>query len=246
MRANSQDSTDSEAHRIMGKYYILRKMWSMAETHLYKALKRDPNNARIYYDYSHLHASRIKKIGFRDEEAVLRHAIGLNPCYEEARIRLADLLYFNKWPKRANLAIDDLLAIHPRSIEGLLFRGKMAVGSAKFDRIVETYNRIIEIDPRNADAYYNLGVYYFNSKDVDNAERFFERAVQVGNSADAHLYLGHIYQSKGLLDKAIAEYRLRIRHSRGLDDTYADEARKRLFELTKPDSSLLKLHGSNK
>lgn len=243
---NRLDSTDAEAHRIIGKYYILRKMWNNAESHLHKAFTYDPDNARIYYDYSHLHASRIKTIGYRNEEAVLRRAIALNPCYEAARLRLADLLYFNKWPKRADLAIDELLAIHPRSIEGLLFRGKMAVGSAEFDRIVKTYNRIIEIDPRNADAYYNLGVFYFNSKDVGNAERFFERAVQVGDSPDAHLYLGYIYQSKGLIDKAIDEYRLRIRHSRGLDDPYADEARKRLFELTKPDSSLLKLHGSSR
>jgi len=243
---SSLDSTNSEAHRIIGKYYILRKMWQQAESHLYRAWQQDPYNARTYCDYSHLHASRIKKIGFANEEKVLRQAIHIDPCYEEARLRLADLLYFNKWPKRADLAINELLAIHPRSIEGLLFRGKMAVGSADFDRIVETYNRIIEIDPRNADAYYNLGVYYFNSKDVDNAERFFQRAVQVGDHPDAHLYLGHIFESKGLRDQAIAEYRLRIRNSRGLDDVYADEARKRLFDLTKPDTSSLKLHGSNK
>jgi tetratricopeptide (TPR) repeat protein len=237
------DSTDPEAHRILGKYYILRKMWPLAENHLQKARASDPNNARIYFDYSHLHQSRIKKIGFRNEEAVLRHAIYLDPCYEEARLKLADYLYFNKWPGRADKVVQELLAIHPRSIEGLLLLGKMAVGQADFDRIVATYNHILEIDPKNVEAYYNLGVFYFNAGDVQNAERFFVRAVEVGNSLDAHLYLGHIYQSKGQIDKAIEEYRLRIRNNRGPDDTFADEARRRLFEITKPDTSMLKLHG---
>ena len=234
---------DSETHRLIGKYYLLRKMWGKAEEHFRKAIDLDPDNVFAYCDYSHLHRSRMKRIGFRNQEEVLRWAIYLNPCFEKARILLADYLYFNKWPRRAEKELDMLLYIHPTSIDGLLAKGKMAVAENDIDKIVEIYQRILDLDPNNAEAYYNLGVYYFNLGSIDTAEKFFNRAVRVGNYVDAHLYLGHIYEEKGLRDKAIEEYRLRIRYKRGLDDPYADEARKRLFNLVKPDTSLLKLHG---
>ena len=235
---------NAETHRIIGKYYLLREIWGKAEEHLKKALELDKDNVCVYHDFARLHRSRIKKIGFSNEEAVLRYAVYLNPCYEEARLRLADHLYFNKFPKRAEREVTELLKIHPRSIEGLLFLGKMAVASNDIDKIVKTYNQILDIDPRNSDAYYNLGVYYFNSGDIVTSERFFNRAIQVGNHVNSYLYLGHIFYSKGDNQKAIESYRLRIRYKKGIDDPYADEARKRLFQLTKPDSTILKRYGA--
>jgi tetratricopeptide (TPR) repeat protein len=103
--------------------------------------------------------------------------------------------------------------------------------------VIEIYNKILDIDPHNADAYYNLGIYYFNSGDIANAERFFSTAVEINDHLNSHLYLGHIFESKGMLAEAIAEYRIRIRHKRGPKDPYAEEARKRIFQLMNPDSS---------
>lgn len=232
------DSTNAEAYRIIGKYYILEKMWGKAEAKLKKALELDPDNPRIYADYSRLHRSRMKSIGFKNEEQLLKYAFSLDPAFENARLQLADYLYFNKWPSQAEKVIRQLLAIHPTSIEAWLFLGRMAVGEHDIQKVIKTYNKILKIDPRNAEAYYNLGVFYYNSNDIDNAERFFNRAVQVGNSLDAHLYLGHIYESQGLIDKAIEEYRLRIRFKKGFKDPYAEEARERLYILTHADSVL--------
>ncbi len=232
------DSTNSEAYRILGKYYILEKMWGKAETKLKKALEYDPDNARIYADYSRLHRSRMKSIGFKNEDQLLEYAFFLDPAFENARLQLADYLYFNKWPRQAEKVVRKLLVIHPTSVEGWLFLGRMAVGEHDIQKIIKTYNKILAIDPRNAEAYYNLGVFYYNSNDIDNAEKFFNRAVQVGNSLDAHLYLGHIYESQGLIDNAIEEYRLRIRFKKGFKDPYAEEARERLYVLTHADSVL--------
>jgi len=232
------DSTNSEAYRILGKYYILEKMWGKAEAKLKKALELDPDNPRIYADYSRLHRSRMKSIGFKNEEQLLKYAFHLDPAFEDARLQLADYLFFNKWPRQAENVVRKLLVIHPTSIEGWLFLGRMAIGEHDIQKIIKIYNKILKIDPRNAEAYYNLGVFYYNSNDIDNAENFFNRAVQVGNSLDAHLYLGHIYESQGLLDKAIEEYRLRIRFKKGFKDPYAEEARERLYILTHADSVL--------
>ena len=67
---------------------------------------------------------------------------------------------------------------------------------------------------------------------MEEAKENFLNAVQKGNDIDSHLYLGYIYESRGEKDKAIEEYRIRIRHKKGFDDEYAKEAMDRLYKLT--------------
>ena len=229
---------NSATFEIVGKYFLLKKMWGKAESYLKKAIDADANNVEAYLTYANLHRSRMKNIGFKTEEQVMRHALFLNPCYVEAYLRLADLLYFSKLPERAEKVLDELLSINPSLVDALLFLGKMAVAENDIHNVIRIYNRILEIDPANEIAHYNLGVYYFNLGQIDTAERFFNRAVQLGNHVDSHLYLGHIYLSQGKKDLAIEEYRIRIRLKKGPDDPYADEARKHLYALTRPDSLL--------
>lgn len=240
------DSSNATAYRLVGEYYVLEEMWAKAEHFLFRSYEKNPYDPKTLFVLSHLHGSRTAKIGYKGREALLRRAIAINPCFERARIELADYLYFNKWPGQARREIEKLLAIRPNSIEGWLYLGKMAVGESKMDQIISIYNRILEIDPRNVEAFYNLGVYYFNSGDIINATRFFERAIAYGDHLDSHLYLGHIYNQQGEKEKAIAEYRYRIKYKRGFDDPYAEEARKQLYNLTNADSALDAFYGRNR
>jgi Tfp pilus assembly protein PilF len=239
-------AANSTTFAIVGKYFLLKKMWGKAESYLKKAIDLDPNNVEAYLTYANLHRSRMKDIGFNTEEQVMRHALFLNPCYVEGYLRLADLLYFSKLPERAEKVLDELLRINPSLVDALLFLGKMAVAENNAQNVIRIYNRILEIDPTNEIAHYNLGVYYFNLGQIETAEKFFNKAVQLGNHVDSHLYLGYIYESQGKNDLAIEEYRIRLRLKKGPDDTYADVARKHLYALTRPDSSVLKSHGQDR
>ena len=240
------DSLNAKAYQLLGRYYLMEEMWQKAEINLTKALHLDPTIPDIFYDFSHLHASRTSKFGYGNKEALLKHAFALNPCYEKARLNLADYLYFNKWPRQAKNTIDGLLKIHPTSIEAWLYLGKMAIGEGDIEQIIPIYNRILEIDAHNVEAFYNLGVFYFNNTDVENAAGFFQQAIKYGDHLESHLYMGHIYESRGEIEKAIAEYRYRIKYKRGFEDPYADEARKRLYNLTDADSALDKYYGRDK
>lgn len=234
---NHVDSLSAEAHRLIAKYYILQRTWTRAEGHARKALQLDPNLAATYVDITSFNGKRLKLLGFENKEQAFQYALHLNPGYELARLWLADHYYFNRVVNDARRELEILLSIHPRSIDGWLLLGKIAVSQDKMDEIVEIYNRILEIDPRNPHAFYNLGVYYFTIDDTDHAREFFQRAVQYGNHANSHLYLGHIYEAEGEIEKAIKEYRQRIRLKSGPDDVYARRAMERLYTLTKPDSS---------
>jgi tetratricopeptide (TPR) repeat protein len=230
------DSSNSEIYRIIGKVHVMNKFWDKAEKALTRALSCDPDNFRVYLDLTSLHSSRIKKLGFSNEEQLYRTAIGINPCFVEGRLRLAEYFYFNNLPVRSRQVIDELLDIDPRSMDGLLFLGKIAMAANDTTQIRAVYKKLLNMDPQNPIAFYNLGVYFFNSGDMEHAEESFNNAVRYGNYADAHLYLGQIYEKKGLIQQAIAEYRLRIRLKNGNEDPYLTKARTRLYQLTHPDS----------
>ena len=230
-----RDSLNATAERILGEYYLLKELWTKADTHLRRALDINPNDARIYRDLSQLHASRYKKLGFRNEKAVLNYAIFLNPCYEEARIQLAKYYYFKQWPSRAEKVINELLAIHPTSVEGLLYLSKIFISQNNILKVLEIGKRAVELAPNNVDAYFNLGVAYYHWEDYENAQAFFQRAVDLDDHINAHLYLAYLYERKGDHAQAIRHLRKRLQLRR--DDLYANKARELLYQLTHQDST---------
>ncbi|MBN1997550.1 tetratricopeptide repeat protein [candidate division KSB1 bacterium] len=237
LRSVQIDSNNAHAYQILGRINLFKQFWKKAEDALTKALQKDPYIPEVYCDLSSLHISRIKRLGFTNKDALFRRALFINPCYREGYLLYADYLFFNNLTKSARKILNNLLFIYPRCLDGLHMLGKIAIAKSDIENVIQIYTKILDIDPRNVLAFYNLGVYYFNSEDLDHAEEFFNRAVRYGNHVDAHLYLGYIYETKGLKEKAIQEYRLRIHLNRGFDDKYADEARKRLRSLIQPDTS---------
>jgi tetratricopeptide (TPR) repeat protein len=233
-------NADAVTYRLLGNYYLIEKLWGNAERHLQKAIEMDPEDAEAFSLFAYLNDNRFKNVGFKNDESLLRHVLFLNPCDENARLRLAELYFSRNYQKKACEEIQALLAIHPRSIDGLMFLGKLGATRNDFVEVMRIYDKIFQIEPRNADAYYNLGIYYYQAEDLENAEKLFNRAVRLNNHLDSHLYLGQIYERQHKPDKAVEEYRLRVRYNKGFEDRFADVARSRLFELLKPDSTILK------
>ena len=65
--------------------------------------------------------------------------------------------------------------------------------------------------------------------------RFFEKAIEIDNHLNSHLYMAYIYELRGDMDNAVKHLRLRIRHKTGPDDEFAEEARKHLFKIMHPE-----------
>ncbi len=229
-------STRDEAYAFLGEYYIYRERWSLAEQMLVKAYQLNPNNPRLYLTFSRLHKFRYQKLGFKNEEQLFKHAIFINPCYEDAYLMLADYYLFENEREKAIRVLEQFLEINPDSVPVLMALGKVYLVRREIFKIIEIYNRVIALDPNNSDAFYNLGILYYNSEDYENAEKFLRRAIAIDNHLNANLYLAYLYEIKGDYDKAIEYLRRRIRYRKGLDDEFAEEARKHLFKLLHVDS----------
>jgi len=229
------DSSCDEAYSFLGEYYIYRERWSLAEQMLVKAYHLNAHNPRLCLSLSRLHPFRYQKLGFKNEQQLFKRAIFINPCYEDAYLMLADYYLFENKRKKAIQILEQILEINPNSVPVLMALGKIYLVRNEILKIIEIFNRVLELEPNNSNAYYNLGILYYNSEDYDTAERFLLRAIAIDNHLNAHLYLAYLYEIKGEYNKAIKYLRNRIRYGKGLDDEFAEEARKHLVKLLHRD-----------
>lgn len=233
-RSLSLDSTNANAYRLMGLYYITSRRWGLAEQNLIRSWQFDRYDSDLYRDLAQLHPNRFKKTtGLRDKKRCWEYAIFLNPATVSARLKLADYYYFQSDEKNALRVINQVLTINPNNFEALMYLGKIYISQGKTLEVMDVFARVIQLKPNSSVAFYNLGIAYFNTRLFDEAERLFLRAIQLDErQRDAYLYLAFIYDQRGDLDNAIKYYRLRLSRRKGLDDLYANQARTRLYELT--------------
>ena len=83
----------------------------------------------------------------------------------------------------------------------------------------EAYTRSLELNPRAAGAWVNLGTLRYREGDLKEAERLYRRALQVSEEyALAHFNLGNVCEETGRLEEA----RERYEHALKLNPSYAD------------------------
>lgn len=80
------------------------------------------------------------------------------------------------------------------------------------EKAIETYNRVLTIDPDNTNSINGLGVIYFNRGEIDRSFEYCVKALRLApERPDLHNNIGLIYYSKGKYDKAEEEFRNAIR-----------------------------------
>jgi protein O-GlcNAc transferase len=90
--------------------------------------------------------------------------------------------------------------------------------AGKLEQAERIYNEVLELRPRNADAYYGLGNIMQDRGKLDEAITSYKKTIQLKpNLAGAYYNLGSIFKEKGQIDEAIQYYQKCMR----LDPTYA-------------------------
>ena len=93
----------------------------------------------------------------------------------------------------------------PVSKEQLFQLATIAAGGGQFDRAVDLFQKVIEIDPKFAQAYNGLGLLYqsFEQGDVNEAVRYFKIAIELApDYNESWNNLGRVYYGKGLFSDA--------------------------------------------
>jgi len=227
----ARDSVHGENVRRLGEIYVRLKKWNEAEKALRLAHERDSTDSKIYLLVAQLHASRWQLWGFHHELELYQRARALNPLDFAAGLAEADYQWKENHAAAAEKILEQLLRLNPNHLDGLMSLARIIPSPTDVTKTLARYERILKLAPGNAAAYYNLGIAYYHQQDFENAEKVFERAIKLGNHADARLYLASLHERRGNHELAIQYLRERIRLSRGDDDKYAAAARDQLYNI---------------
>jgi tetratricopeptide (TPR) repeat protein len=100
--------------------------------------------------------------------------------------------------------------------------------------------RTLTLNPRDADAHFQLGLLHYRSGHLDAARGYFEQALEIDpQDADHHYYMGRIYEAGGEWPKAAEAYEAAylLNSEYGLGDIFR-EVGKGYLHTGSPDKAL--------
>lgn len=68
--------------------------------------------------------------------------------------------------------------------------------NSKYDEAIEELQKILEINPGNAEAYYNIGLIYENKNQKEDARKMYEKALSI--DSDYKLAREHLNKLIGI------------------------------------------------
>ena len=169
-------------------------------------LETEPDNADIYNNMGVAYSC----VGdFDHAEKSYVRAIELDPELAQAYINLSDLYYKagdlasavgtlqrGSYELQDNLTIAHLLA-------------RVYIEDQRWDDAIVELERVLDGEPDNYDAYYDLGHIYFELGDYETAIDNFENVLSYENNQNTEvLYyaLAQAYEANNQIDKAISNY----------------------------------------
>ncbi|MEW6557883.1 MAG: tetratricopeptide repeat protein [Elusimicrobiota bacterium] len=72
----------------------------------------------------------------------------------------------------------------------LIEKGKFYFLNGKYDEAIDEFEKVLKINPQNADAYFNLGITKEAKNDFSGAKKMFEKVIEIQpshKSAKKHL-----------------------------------------------------------
>ena len=98
-----------------------------------------------------------------------------------------------------------------QSIDQLFRQGNAAQAAGDFAEAEQVFRRVIQLDPQNAVAYYNLGNALYNQGNLEEAIASYRQAIEIDPQyAYAYFNLGIALYDQGDLEGTIASYRRAI------------------------------------
>ena len=89
----------------------------------------------------------------------------------------------------------------------LISVGKRLINQTSYESAVETFDRVLEKDNNNLEAYYGRGEAYYQLEDFNKAVKDFDKVLEINvQDAQAYLYRGYAYAGLNKYKNAIEDY----------------------------------------
>ena len=160
-------------------------------------LEKDPQNDSLLYVRSqHYWEADVFDLALRDISEAMR-LDSMRPAYYHL---MADIYLDYSRPNDSKRAIDIMTAAgkkFPERIPTLLKLTEFHLILQQHSMALYTLDRILKVDPQNADAFFMAGRVALDKRDTTNAIRSLQKSVQAdASNADAWYFLGRILSDR--------------------------------------------------
>lgn len=190
-------------YALLGDYYD-------AANYLEQSLKMDPNDLEARY---HLGRVRYQQNQFDQAMAAFQEVLRRDPANLKAQYNLGLCLEAKNQTQaalasyRKAIALDTAAPTH--SEEPYLVYGKLLNTVNRASEAVPLLTKAVEIQPKSAEAHYELGRAQFALGRFDDARGQLEQAVQLNpGDSPTHYLLGRVYTRLGKPEQAAEQFKM--------------------------------------
>ena len=163
-------------------------------TKLSQEIKEHPNDHSILYKRAKIFSQN------HDWDAAildLKNAISMDSLQPSYHHLLADCYLDNMQSRKALNEMVETTILFPKRIPSLLKLTEFQVILKQYDGAFKTLERILKIDPQNAEAFFMTGVLYEDMGKKDKAIKAYQKTVQYNSDIlDAWISLGNLLAEK--------------------------------------------------
>lgn len=186
----------------------LRKGMAAAETALRAARERLPYSTKIAFSLAALYERHGDEASARRIYETLVREYAKKPAGQEAKVMIAQLDYAGGRHEEAESRLAEVLKDNPRSAEGLILQGKIALAKRNGREAVQTFRTVLRDQPEQAHVQSLLGQAHVITGETLLARESFERAVSLSPGLpDSTFALALLDSQSGQLERA----RIRLR-----------------------------------
>ncbi|PIV99171.1 MAG: hypothetical protein COW41_08610, partial [Deltaproteobacteria bacterium CG17_big_fil_post_rev_8_21_14_2_50_51_6] len=192
----------------LGYAFLRAGDFEKAVSSFLSAARLDQKDVNLYYNLAYLY----DKLGDAYNSAFyLRNALTLNPDDAEGRLRLAErFLDTGEWNRAEKLA-EEVIEKTPDSRQALMTLARALEGLKENERLLDTYRKLLDIDPSDEVVIYNLAALEYEMGSLDDALSHLKRYEEFHPRDESlHRIIFEIYKSKNAYEEAAREAELLI------------------------------------
>ena len=207
------DPNSEERRLLLADFLSTRKDHPAAEQALLEAVNQLPHSTKIQFGLAALYLKSGQDAKARAQYAALVKDYKEKPAGLEAKVRLAEMDLVSGKQAEAERQVEEVLKKNPRSSDGLILSGRMALARRNGKDAVQAFRTVLHDQPELATVYFLLGQAYLLTGENNLAKESFEQAVALyPGQVDARRSLaalesqsGHHQQARARLDDLLKQ-----------------------------------------
>lgn len=199
------DPNSEERRLLLGDFLSGRNNYPGAEQVLVEAAAQLPRSTKIQFGLAALYLKNGQETKARAQYAALVKDYKEKPPGSEAKVKLVEMDLLSGKQVEAERQVEEVLKANPRSSDGLILSGRMALARRNGKDAVQAFRTVLHDQPELATVHFLLGQAYVLTGESNLAKESFEHAVALyPGQVDARRSLAALESQSGRHQQARA------------------------------------------